>query len=204
MGSCPSAACWAQPWSGRTATARTSLPSSCGAPSNGRASRRGYAPTDPDAWARIAEAESEDTPSLSALILDVYAPGGEGHDALVEELTSAALLADRRRGIEEILASLRDGRHYVTICGTLPLVEGSLATAYGRWQKHVVDYRTSERLDTHGDLTSEEEAELLMNISAVHSPSRDRVRLGHAGERCAFGSSTRGNRARRRTVASAS
>jgi len=56
----------------------------------------------------------------------------------------------------------------VTICGTLPLVEGTLAAAYGKWQNNVGEYPLTDRLKTHGALTSEEEAELLMNASAIH------------------------------------
>jgi hypothetical protein len=127
-----------------------------------------YAPADFDAWNRIAKAESDGSPPLEALILDLYAPGGEGHDTLVEELTTAALLVDRRRQVDEISASLSDGRYYVTICATLPLVEGTLATAYGKWQKHVGDYPLTDRLATVDALSSDEEAELLLNASAIH------------------------------------
>jgi hypothetical protein len=127
-----------------------------------------YAPADLDAWKRITEAESEGTPPLEALILNLYGPGGVAHETLVEELTRAPLLASRRREVDEVLASLDDGRYYVTICGALPLVEGVLATAYGKWQKRVDDYPLTDRLDTHGDLTPDEEAELVLNVSAIH------------------------------------
>jgi hypothetical protein len=127
-----------------------------------------YAPADLDAWDRIARAESEGSPPLEALIVDLYAPAGDGHQTLVEELTTAALLANRRREVDEIVASLRDGRHYVTICGALPLVEGTLATAYGKWQKRVGDYPLTDRLGTVDALTSEEESEIVLNVSAIH------------------------------------
>ena len=127
-----------------------------------------YAPPAP-AWKTIAEAarRGDDAASLNALILSAYGPTGEGHDALSDELRSAPLLKDRRREVDEVLASLEDGRYYVTICGALPLVEGVMASAHGKWQKHLDAYPLSERLDQSGALTSEQEAELILHASAI-------------------------------------
>lgn len=101
-----------------------------------------YAPLAPAAWSHLAEAErrGENPETLAALILKAYGPGGDAHDALQAELRSAPLLQNRRRELDEVLDSLVDARHYVTICGALPLVEGVLAGAYGNWQRHPSGY----------------------------------------------------------------
>jgi hypothetical protein len=128
-----------------------------------------YAPPVPSAWWTIADAveASADSAQLEALILTIYGPGGEGYDTLCNELHSAPLLVLRHEEVDEVIVSLEEGRYYVTICGALPLVEGLLADAYGKWQKHLDDYPIKDRLERSGALPSEVESELLINSSAV-------------------------------------
>jgi hypothetical protein len=96
----------------------------------------------------------------------VYGPGGAGFDALTEELRDAELLANRQREVGEVLASLVDGRYYVTVCGALPLVEFVLSSAAGKWsdpRKHLE--RLEARLDE--ELSPEVEADLLIEGTAI-------------------------------------
>jgi hypothetical protein len=127
-----------------------------------------YAPPSP-AWTEISDAvqAGAGTEAIESVILAAYAPGGVGHEALASELRAAPLLQTRAQEIDDVLASFSDGRFYLTICGTLPLVEGLLADAYGKWAKRITDYPIEARLDEVGALTTEEEAELLINESAV-------------------------------------
>jgi hypothetical protein len=117
----------------------------------------------------IARAEAQDaaTDALRELILAAYAPGGPGFEALCEELRSAPILRERRTEVHEVIASLQDGRDYVAICGALPLAEGALAVAYGRWRKDPAEYPLRERLFDADALTTEETADLLKNKSAL-------------------------------------
>jgi hypothetical protein len=127
-----------------------------------------YAPAS-GAWHQIADAtrDGANETALTTLFIELYGPGGPAHQSLCEELDSAALLRARKREVGEVLASLADGRNYVTICGALPMVEGLLADAYGKWQRRLSDYPLWDRLDTAGALTPEEEAEILLNSSAL-------------------------------------
>jgi hypothetical protein len=127
-----------------------------------------YAPVSP-AWPEIARAveAGADADDLKEVLLRAHGPRGAGYEALSTELRSAPLLKGRRQEVDEVLASLADERNYVTICGALPLVEGLLAQAHGKWKKRLTDYPIEARLDQPGGLTTEEEAELLINKSAV-------------------------------------
>jgi hypothetical protein len=127
-----------------------------------------YAPPA-QVWRTIAEAarRGDDAASLNALILSSYGPSGEAHRALCEELRSAPLLQDRSREIDEVLASLEASRYYVTICGALPLIEGVLASAHGKWQKHLDAYPLSKRLHESGALSADQEVELILHASAI-------------------------------------
>lgn len=132
-----------------------------------------YVPEDA-AWRRIAEAahDGADEAALETLILGLYAPGGSAHESLCEELRSAPLLLTRAREVNEVLASLADERHYVTVCGALPLVEGVLAAAHGKGKSRLSDYPLFDRLDAVGTLTPDEEAELLLNGSSLQMLER--------------------------------
>jgi hypothetical protein len=126
-----------------------------------------YAPPGP-AWHHISQAEgaNDSSKDLESLILSLYGAGGIGHDALRDEILSAPLLKSRKREVAEVLDSLAEARHYVTICGALPLVEGLLAEAYGKWKKHPSSYPLTARLSKADAFTPEEESLLLLNQSA--------------------------------------
>lgn len=129
-----------------------------------------YAPIAP-VWQDIAEAEQigKSTSELAALILSAYAPGGAGHGVLLGEIRSAALLQSRTSQVGEVLDSWVEGRNYVAICGALPLAEGLLAEAHGKWQSDMGQYRKAinRRLDESGSLPPDEEADLILNSSAL-------------------------------------
>jgi hypothetical protein len=129
-----------------------------------------YAPVAP-AWQRIADAEKagSTTAEMEALILSLYGPGGEAHDALRDELLTADLLNPRQREVEEVLDSLADGRNYVATCGALPLVEFVLSAAAGKWREPR-DYELRKRL--HEPLSADDEGELLIHYAAVEMLSR--------------------------------
>src|SRR4051812_14337994 len=130
-----------------------------------------YAPMSP-AWLHIAEnADDKDAAALEALILAAYSPGGLGYDALRDELTTADVLADRREEVEQVLTSLEDGRHYVAICGALPLAEGVLAATHGRWQSRLDAYPLTDRLDKDEGLTEEQVVDLILSHSALEMAS---------------------------------
>jgi hypothetical protein len=128
-----------------------------------------YAPVSPEAWRLITDAVESNVEigALTDVILNAYGPGGPACTILEDEVRSAPLLQDRSVEVDEVLASCREGRNYVTICGALPLVEGLIASAYGKWQKRISDYPIEVRLDQSGALSVEEEAELLVNRSAL-------------------------------------
>jgi hypothetical protein len=128
-----------------------------------------YAPADP-AWRQVAEVArtNADKSQLEARIISLYGPSGAAHDTLREELLSEPSLADRQREVGEVLSSLAEARYYVAICGALPLVEGVFAEAYGKWQRRMGDYPMTDRLDMPNALTPDEEAEMLVNSSAVN------------------------------------
>jgi hypothetical protein len=125
-----------------------------------------YAPFDGDAWEAIARAQSERIEGIEGVILATYAPGGVGFETLVGELSTAPLLADRRPQVLEVIQSVIDGRHYVAICGALPLAEGTLALAHGRWQSRVADYPLEARLKADA-IARADQVDLLLNASAV-------------------------------------
>ncbi len=104
---------------------------------------------------------------MADLITSTYAPGGSGFDALEEALTSADLLQPRESEVAEVIASLVDGRHYVTVCGALPLVEFALATAAGKW-RDARAYDTSRVWDSYlDDLSAEQLEALFLEATAV-------------------------------------
>lgn len=128
-----------------------------------------YAPVAP-AWLAIrAAVEADEEPeAISGLILASYGPGGDSQDVLIAEILGASRLRGRLPEVEQVLDSWREGRNYVAICGTLPLVEGLLAAAHGKWKKRLEDYPLSDRLmGEDGGLTDAETAELLLNATAV-------------------------------------
>lgn len=127
-----------------------------------------YAPIHPEAWQRISEARDVplDRVGMTALILSLYAPGGDAHGALRDELLSTDLLKPRRREAEEVLDSLADDRFYVTTCGALPLVEYVLAQAAGKW-KHPHKYPLDERLEDESELTEGERTDLFLYVAAA-------------------------------------
>jgi hypothetical protein len=132
-------------------------------------SARLYAPMHREAWLEIAAAthrdEGADPPDYEAIIISTYGPGGVGFDALRQELLAAPLLRDRQRAVGEVIDSLADGRNYVAICGALPLIEGVIGTAAGKWNhphKHVAELkRRLHANDIDGD------DEILLEYAAV-------------------------------------
>lgn len=106
-----------------------------------------YAPLDRGAWDEIIDASRHtgtDGPDYNSIIISAYRPGTSGFDALEAELLDSPLLGDRRREVEEVIASLTDDRNYVAICGALPLVEYVISKAAGKWNhpdKHVAKLR---------------------------------------------------------------
>lgn len=136
-----------------------------------------YAPIGP-AWPHIADkADRNDVRALEALILTSYAPSGPGYDTLRDDLVSARCLADRQAEVAEVLTSLEDGRHYVAICGALPLVEGVFASTHGRWRKNINDYPLTDRLRRKGALTDDAVSDLILNKSALDMASNGTKRL---------------------------
>ncbi len=129
-----------------------------------------YAPIDLEAWQQIQDLTHRDPPArcaeYEALIVSLYGPGGVGWDSLRCELGVSALLSDRQREVEEVLASLADGRNYITVCGALPLVEYVLAKAAGKWNdpsRHPL----AARLDEPGAISPDDEAGLLIDAAGV-------------------------------------
>jgi hypothetical protein len=129
-----------------------------------------YVPRHAEAWRQIEEARrSADPPTEAdyvALIVSLYGPDGIAFEALREELAQAPLLAKRTSDVGEVLASLSDGRYFVTVCGALPLVEHVLGEAAGKWsdpRKHLDAINT--RLE--GPISSDEEADLLIEMTAM-------------------------------------
>ncbi len=63
-----------------------------------------------EAWLQLEDArrnqEPGADPDFEAMIVSLYGPGGVAFDALREELLGAQLLADRKREVNEVLASL--------------------------------------------------------------------------------------------------
>lgn len=107
-----------------------------------------YAPLDREAWRAIVEAISRErrvgAPDYKAIITSIYGPGGGGFETLRQELLGSPLLQDRQREVTEVLSSMADGRNYVAICGTLPLVEYVISAAAGKWNhphKHLVELK---------------------------------------------------------------
>ncbi len=49
---------------------------------------------------------------------------------------------------------------------TLPLIEGTLASSHGKWQKKIEAYDIHKRLEEAEHLSPDEKAELLLNASA--------------------------------------
>ncbi len=127
-----------------------------------------YAPLDAQAWERIAAdwRRSADPAQSAALILSLYGPGGSAHATLADDMLAEPLLSDRRSQVEEVLASVADQRPYVAICGALPLFEGALATAAGKWREPL-DQPLLNRLHEPDSLTAAEEGELILNSAAV-------------------------------------
>lgn len=127
-----------------------------------------YAPPHGPAWERISQERRDDTDQagVEALILSLYGPGGEAHDALRGELLETDILKPRRREAEEVLDSLADGRHFVTICGALPLVEYVLKEAGGDWQQPL-KLRLDERFDKHETLAKDMETDLFVYAAAA-------------------------------------
>jgi hypothetical protein len=141
-----------------------------GAVGNAGREARLYVPVHPEAWRQIEEArrsaDSQAEPDYEAVIMSLYGPGGVAFEALRDELLQAQLLVDRRREVQEVLASLADGRYFVTVCGALPLVEYVLGNAAGKWKdprKHL------EALDARLDepLSPDVEADLLIEATAL-------------------------------------
>ncbi len=125
-----------------------------------------YAPFDAAGWAAIADPAARASASTEAVILRVYAPGGPGYATLVTELRTARLLAEQQLQVREVLASLDDGRAYVAICGTLPLIEGVLTRANGSWRR-VDAYQLEERLNRMEGRDQADYAGLLVDAAAV-------------------------------------
>jgi hypothetical protein len=126
-----------------------------------------YAPPHRPGWDRISEAHDDtDRAGMEALILMLYGPGGDAHDALRRELLDTDILKPRRREAEEVLASLADGRYYVTICGALPLVEYVLAQAAGKW-KQPEKYGLKERFNKFETSIEDMEIEVLLYAAAA-------------------------------------
>jgi len=133
-----------------------------------------YVPRHGEAWRQIEEAWRSADPhppteaDCVALIVSLYGPDGVAFEALREELAQAPLLANRTSDVEEVLASLSDGRYFVAVCGALPLVEHVLGEAAGKWS----DPRThlnaiNARLPLDGPISCDEEADLLIETTAM-------------------------------------
>lgn len=125
-----------------------------------------YVPADGPTWKKIESAASQDIPNFEQIIVTSFSPGGIGFETLVEELRNADLLKRRTRELDEVVASIEDGRYFVSICGTLPLVEFVLSSAAGNWsdpRKHLEEMR--RRLSE--TLAHELEAQLLIESSAL-------------------------------------
>jgi len=107
-----------------------------------------YAPMHREAWLEIVEAvhgeDRANPPDYEAIIISAYQPGGVGFEAVRDELLAAPLLGDRHREVGEVLESLEDGRNYVAVCGTLPLIEYVISNAAGKWnhpQRHLAELK---------------------------------------------------------------
>lgn len=134
-----------------------------------------YVPIHAEAWRQIEEARhgpdsqagpDQAGPDHEALIVSLYGPGGVAFDTVREELLQAQLLDDRKHEVEEVLASLVDGRYFVTVCGALPLVEHVLSNAAGRWNDPRKHLKTLDaRLDE--PVSPEVEADLLIQATAL-------------------------------------
>jgi hypothetical protein len=129
-----------------------------------------YVPAESTSWkemvarSRAAEAAGE-TLDAEALVVSLYSPGTPGHRALCDELLVAPLLADRRREVQEVLASVADERYYVAVCGALPLVEFVLSRPSGRWKdpvKHLA--RLQKRMHEPG---ADDDLDLFIDATAV-------------------------------------
>lgn len=128
-----------------------------------------YAPVDGQSWQAIASANRTEPLSAQAsedLILGLYAPGGPGYPQLRRELLEAPLLSDWRTPTQEVLDALDREHFYLSICGALPLVESCLAEAAGRWQ-NPKDYDLESRLFSEQPASVDDEAEMLLNVSAI-------------------------------------
>ncbi len=107
-----------------------------------------YAPMDREAWLEITDAVRaaghKNAADREAIITSIYGPGGVGFEMLRQELLDSPLLRDRQREIGEVLDSLAEGRNYVAICGTLPLIEYVISAAAGKWNhphKHLAELK---------------------------------------------------------------
>jgi hypothetical protein len=128
-----------------------------------------YAPVDVDSWQAIkdvADDESKSDAELEAVILARYGPDGPGFEALRSEISEAPLLQDRLKDVGEVLEAFESGRNYLTICGTLPLVEFVLSNAKGKWDQPN-ELPISRRLLEESGLSEQDEAHLLLYGAAV-------------------------------------
>jgi hypothetical protein len=128
-----------------------------------------YVPRGIEAWLEIMVAcERVPDEELREVVLGLYAPGGVGHDALCTELDAAPLLSERRQEVSEVIASVRDERYYVAICGVLPLIEGVLMSARGKWiRMDKVNRELEDAACESGKLTPDELSDLLGAAGAV-------------------------------------
>jgi hypothetical protein len=125
-----------------------------------------YIPPGPFCYEIVeARRQGRSPAELKSLVISMLGPGGSGYETLCTLLRSAPLLAKRRREVDEVLDCLSDGRYYVAICGALPLVEGVLADASGKW-KDPKKYQLLDRLESD-DLGKEEEDLIILNWPAV-------------------------------------
>jgi hypothetical protein len=138
---------------------------------------------DAEAWRCIEEAALRglDSPSeYETLIFSLYSPTGIGHSSLRLELAESPALRDRQRETGQVLDSLADGRHYVTVCGALPLVEYVLSSADGKWTQPG-RYQLDARLDEPGAMDPESEALLLVEAAAVEMVRQEIPRIWKSG-----------------------
>jgi hypothetical protein len=129
-----------------------------------------YAPPHRDAWHEIADREPDLTEDddVAELIISLYSPNGIAHDQLRDDLFNAPILASRRDLVSEVFDSLADRRHYVTVCGALPLVEAVLNEAAGdQFPRHPTKRKFKQRLHDETEFTPEEQARLIANAAAI-------------------------------------
>jgi hypothetical protein len=131
-----------------------------------------YAPRDDRAWEQIAAAKRAADPQLADLVVSLYQPGGPAFGALEDELRCAEPLAARQGEVGELLASLADARHYLVICGTLPLIESALASGAGKWKQPSKQDLLRRLWVPLSELSEQEQDTLYLHAAAVKVVTR--------------------------------